>query len=178
VLADGEDAAAATNLLARARAAWEAARPGEPVPAGWHATLSVAFDALGDGEASRRALERGIDESGRNPTLLNNLAYLLAERGEELGRALDLVDEALAARPLEPAYLDTLGWILHKRGQHEDAIEAYHKALSGMKEPDSEIAAHVALAFEALGRREEADYWWAAVPVRNAKGPAPGPEEE
>jgi tetratricopeptide (TPR) repeat protein len=178
MLADGEDAAAATNLLARARAAWEEARPGEPVPPGWHATLSVAFDSLGDADASRRALERGIGESGRDPTLLNNLAYLLAERGEELGRALDLVDEALAARPLEPAYLDTLGWILHRRGQHEDAIDAYHKALAGMKRPDEEIAAHVALAFEALGRREEADYWWAAVPVRNAKGPAPGPEGE
>ena len=178
VLAGGEDAAAATNLLARARAAWEAEMPGEPVPPGWHATLSVAFDAIGDAAASRRALERGIDESGRDPTLLNNLAYLLAERGEELPRALDLVDEALAARPLEPAYLDTLGWILHRRGQHEDAIEAFHKALAGMKKPDEEIAAHVALAFEALGRKEEAAYWWAAVPVRNAKGPAPGPEGE
>ena len=47
-----------------------------------------------------------------------------------------------------------------------------------MKKPDEEIAAHVALAFEALGRAEEAAYWWAAVPTRNAKGPAPGPEGE
>ena len=178
MLADGEDAAAATNLLARARAAWGEARPGEPVPPGWHATLSVAFDSLGDADASRRALERGTGESGRAPTLLNNLAYLLAERGEELGRALDLVDEALAARPLEPAYLDTLGWILHRRGQHEDAIDAYHKALAGMKEPDEEIAAHVALAFEALGRTEQAAFWWASVPDRGDRGPAPGPQEE
>ena len=176
VLAGGEDAAAATNLLARARAAWEEERPGEPVPPGWHAALSVAFDTIGDEASSRAALERGLAESGRDPTLLNNLAYHLAERGEELSRAIDLVDEALAVRPLEPAYLDTLGWILHRRGQHEDAIEAYHKALAGMKTPDEEIAAHVALAFEALGRQEEADYWWAAVPVRNAKGPAPGPD--
>ena len=83
-----------------------------------------------------------------------------------------------ALRPDIAAYLDTLGWILHRRGQHEDAIEAYHKALSRLKEPDAEIAAHVALAFEALGRAEEAAYWWAAVPTRNAKGPAPGPEEK
>jgi tetratricopeptide (TPR) repeat protein len=178
VLASGEDAVAATNLLERARAAWEAERPGERLPPVWFSTLSVAFETIGDSAASRRALERGIAESGRDPTLLNNLAYQLAEGDEDLGRALDLVDEALAARPLEPAYLDTLGWILHKRGQHEDALEAFHKALAGMKESDPEIAAHIALTFEALGRGEAAAAWWASVPVRNAKGPAPGPEGE
>lgn len=178
VLASNENPAAATNLLERARAAWEQIRPGEAPPPGWYGALSAAREGVGDADGALEALERGLAEAGRDPTLLNNLAYLLAERGEDLPRALDLVDEALAARPLEPAYLDTLGWILHKRGQHEDAIEAYHKALSRLKEPDAEIAAHVALAFEALGRDEEAAYWWAAVPARNAKGPATGPEEE
>ena len=177
-LASNENPAAATNLLERARAAWEQIRPGEAPPPGWYGALSAAREGVGDADGALEALERGLAEAGRDPTLLNNLAYLLAERGEDLPRALDLVDEALAARPLEPAYLDTLGWILHKRGQHEDAIEAYHKALSRLKEPDAEIAAHVALAFEALGRDEEAAYWWAAVPARNAKGPATGPEEE
>lgn len=178
VLSSNEDPAAATNLLERARAAWAELRPGEAPPPGWYGALSAARDGAGDAAGALEALERGLAEAGRDPTLLNNLAYLLAERGEALERALDLVDEALAARPLEPAYLDTLGWILHRRGQHEDAIEAYHKALSRLKEPDAEIAAHVALAFEALGRAEEAAYWWAAVPTRNAKGPAPGPEGE
>ena len=178
VLSSNEDPAAATNLLLGARAAWDAIRPGEAPPPGWYSALSAARDGAGDAAGALEALERGLAEAGRDPTLLNNLAYLLAERGEALERALDLVDEALAARPLEPAYLDTLGWILHRRGQHEDAIEAYHKALSRLKEPDAEIAAHVALAFEALGRAEEAAYWWAAVPTRNAKGPAPGPEEK
>ncbi|MBT8458501.1 MAG: tetratricopeptide repeat protein, partial [Boseongicola sp.] len=88
--------------------------------------------------------------------IANNLASLLATYktdDESLERAFTI---ARRLRGTEvPPFQDTYGWILHRRGDSEEAIEYLEpaaRALSG----DPIVQYHLASAYEALGRSEDA----------------------
>ena len=49
--------------------------------------------------------------------ITNALGYTLADHKRELPRAEQLIREALSAQPDNPALLDSLGWVLYRRGQ-------------------------------------------------------------
>jgi tetratricopeptide (TPR) repeat protein len=48
---------------------------------------------------------------------LNSLGYLLAERGENLDEAIELLQRALKLEPDNPSYLDSLGWAYFQQGR-------------------------------------------------------------
>ena len=89
----------------------------------------------------------------------NNLAYLFADSGKNLDRALDLAQEAKALLPDSPNAADTLGWVLYKRGVPAAAISYLKEAEAGL-EPGSPslgvVRYHLALAYESNGDSEEA----------------------
>lgn len=73
----------------------------------------------------------------------NNLAYLLAQHfptPENLERAQKLVAESLEQNPEEPGFLDTMGWVLGKRGQYAKAKTYLEQALD--KAPKSPTMAY------------------------------------
>jgi tetratricopeptide (TPR) repeat protein len=84
----------------------------------------------------------------------NNLAYLIAESGGNLDRALDLAQEAKELLPDNPNAADTLGWVLHKKQSHDAAIGYLREALRAMDPDDPQlpiVRQHLALAYEASG---------------------------
>ena len=48
--------------------------------------------------------------------VLNNLAYLLAEQGENLKEAEEMIERARKQAPKDPSLMDTAGWVAYKRG--------------------------------------------------------------
>jgi tetratricopeptide (TPR) repeat protein len=56
-------------------------------------------------------------------TVLNNLAYLLAESNERLGEALQYAGRALDVKPNDPGVLDTYAYVLLKNGKTSQAAE-------------------------------------------------------
>ncbi|OPX18673.1 MAG: hypothetical protein BZ151_13495, partial [Desulfobacca sp. 4484_104] len=46
---------------------------------------------------------------------MNNLAWLYAEHGGNIDRALSLAEDAKRLRPDDPRITDTLGWIYYKK---------------------------------------------------------------
>ncbi|MBQ9726689.1 MAG: hypothetical protein IJV65_04200 [Kiritimatiellae bacterium] len=163
--ADGADAAAATNALAAAEAAWAAARAGEPLPASHAAFRFETMLALGlETEALARAVaELPQDLRGLDPVFANNLAYTLACAGGDLDLAQRLADRSLAARPESPETLDTVGWILHLQGQEEDALEMLRRSIGLVDAEDpgsAEVFDHAGDVLAALGRLAEARAAW------------------
>src|SRR5690606_41146376 len=61
-----------------------------------------------------------------NPVMLNNLAWLYSRTGDS--RALATAERALELAPESPQVMDTLGWILHERGDDARAVELVGKA--------------------------------------------------
>lgn len=85
---------------------------------------------------------------------LNALGYTLADRTEQYDEAEKLISKALSIDPNNPAIIDSMGWVLFKRGRHTEALEQLEKAYAGF--PDQEVAAHIVEVLVALERRDEA----------------------
>lgn len=92
--------------------------------AGLHASgQSVRQDEKEAESWLRRAAATGAPEG------LNALALWLGAAGRELEKAEEMAQRAVAAAPSDPSFLDTLGLVLMKRGQHTAAIAQYEKAI-------------------------------------------------
>ncbi|MCB1101484.1 MAG: tetratricopeptide repeat protein [Kiritimatiellae bacterium] len=89
----------------------------------------------------------------------NYLAYMNAERGENLDLAFDYVDLALALEPDNPAFIDTLGWIYYQRGDYELARKELERAV-GLLDDDPTLHDHLGDTYHKLGRVDEALTHW------------------
>ena len=65
-----------------------------------------------------------------HPGALNFIGYLLADLGEKLNEAEELIRKALQLQPKDPYIIDSLGWVLHKKGKNERALNMLKKAHS------------------------------------------------
>jgi tetratricopeptide (TPR) repeat protein len=127
------------------------------------ATLHLVVGSLYElRNRSREAVERYEEAIRLDPSLAvakNNLAYLMAEQGGNLDRALDLAQEAKSLLPDNPNAADTLGWVLYKKNVPSAAIGYLREAESAMPPDDPMINVvrhHLALAYEANGEPERA----------------------
>jgi tetratricopeptide (TPR) repeat protein len=115
------------------------------------AELFLRMGRLDDALAAYRDAARRWPDSALS---LNALGYTLADRTDEYREAEKLIRKALKFDPNSPAILDSFGWVLHKRGRHEAALEQLEAAYEQF--PDHEVAAHLVEVLVVLGRNEEA----------------------
>lgn len=91
----------------------------------------------------------------------NALGYLWAEQGVKLEEAQRLIEAAVKAEPDNPAYLDSLGWVLYKRGDAAGALKPIERAVELMRRtPDATLLDHLADIYAALKRWPEARATW------------------
>jgi tetratricopeptide (TPR) repeat protein len=140
------------QVLSQQHAAGTLAPQGRVILARLH--ISRGEDAKGV-ELLRSALG---DQPGLVPAQ-NDLAYLLARRGESLPEATELAQEARASRPDSPEIADTLGYVYLRRELGEAALVQFDAAVE-LAEPESTVWAtaqfHRGLALRQLGRQAEA----------------------
>lgn len=122
----------------------------------WLASLHEARRARGEAE---RLLREGLAAHPGAHEMKNFLAYMWAEDGVRLDEANRLANEALAAQPDNPAYLDTKGWVLLKLGRAYDALQLLLRAAELDRE-EPVILDHVGDALIAIGREREALSFW------------------
>ena len=138
---------------------YEKALEVHPEQATVHHFLGVLYELGGNREKAQQRYEDAIRlDPGMNEAK-NNLAYLFAETGQNLDRALDLAQEAKTQLPDNASVSDTLGWVMHKRGMHSAAISYLKEAESGTDPNDASIGIiryHLALAYEANGETDNA----------------------
>jgi tetratricopeptide (TPR) repeat protein len=124
-------------------------------------------DALvqaGQWEAGRAALREAHSLAPSEAMVLNYLGYAQLERRENMDEAERLIREASRLDPENHAITDSLGWALHLRGKHKEAIPLLERAAEG--EPaDPAIAEHLGDAYYSAGRRFEARHAWSAALV-------------
>lgn len=114
------------------------------------------LERSGDIEGAIAVYEALYKENSANPIVANNLASLLSShRGDEdsLARA-EVIARRLRGSTVAP-YQDTFGWIAYQRGHFEDAVSELEKAAAGLPE-DPTVQYHLAMAYLALDRRDEA----------------------
>ena len=86
---------------------------------------------------------------------LNYLAYLYAQRDQNLEEAKNLVERAIALKPFDGYFLDTLGFIYFKNGDLEKAVDFYKQAIQFVPN-EGVIWEHIGDVLRAKSKHSEA----------------------
>ena len=124
-----------------------------------YGTLGDAYSGLDNFEDGDRAYELAIRYDGENHNAMNNYAYNLSVRGENLERAKELSLKAIELDAENAAYLDTVGWVYFKLGDY-DRARRFIKASIDTGESSAEVLEHLGDVYEQLGDLDEAKKWW------------------
>ncbi|MDP6979920.1 MAG: tetratricopeptide repeat protein, partial [Myxococcota bacterium] len=131
-------------------------QPNSPV---LHHFLALLYEAQGEVDKAAQSYEDAIKYDDNHAFAKNNLAYLLADTGKDLDRALDLAQDAKALLPNDANAADTLGWVLYKRGVNGAAVGYLKEAAENADADDPGLGVmrhHLALAYEADGSPDKA----------------------
>jgi tetratricopeptide (TPR) repeat protein len=138
--------------------------------------LSGVYSAARNYAKAEAQLGLLLKADPNNATANNDLGYLWAEQGKNLAEAEALIRKALELdrrnrkSPLGPqseeddrdnaAYIDSLGWVLFRRGQVEEAREQLEKAVALPDGDDPAIWDHLGDIYQRLGMAEQARNAW------------------
>lgn len=123
--------------------------------------LSIAYTNLGDYAKGEAELEILFAKNPDDPGVNNDLGYLYAEQGKNLEKAETMIRKAVADEPENSAYLDSLGWVLFKRGKAKEAIDPLKKAIENLEgRDDATIPEHLGDAYFELKDRARAKEQW------------------
>ena len=130
---------------------------------------AMLSEQQGDLAAMETDLRKVLKAEPNNPTALNALGYALANRTTRYPEALELISRALALQPEEPAILDSMGWVLYRNGNYEEAVGYLTRAYA--KFPDAEVAAHLGEVLWVKGDTEAALLIWQGALLRDPEHP-------
>lgn len=122
--------------------------------------LAEVHHELGNEQESFRFYDKTLALNSENSTALNNYAYHLAVKGQQLEKALEMAAKAVNLDPENASNLDTYAWVYFKMQAYEDAEYWIKKALKYDKNPSGTILEHYGDILYKLDNTKKAiDYW-------------------
>jgi tetratricopeptide (TPR) repeat protein len=101
-----------------------------PKNADLHFNLGTAYDKLNRFDDVVRVMETAIKLDPHHADALNYLGYSYAERGVKIEQALSLTKQAVALKPENGYYVDSLGWAFFKSGLLTEALTEIKRAVA------------------------------------------------
>jgi len=115
--------------------------------------LAMLLQGEGRDDDALPIYQRLYDRDQADVIVLNNLAWILQKRADP--RALAVARKAYEQAPNRPEVADTYGWILYQTGQRTEGLNILQQAHLAYP-TQTEIAYHVAVALDGVGRGKEA----------------------
>jgi tetratricopeptide (TPR) repeat protein len=145
----------ATNRLPQAVSQLQGELSKDPNNSAALMTLALLYERMKDYPKARDAYEKLLSIHPNFVPALNNLAYLYTERLNDLNKAYDLARKARDLQGEDASVGDTLGWVLYKRGDYQQALPVLQEAAE--KAPDSpEIQFHLGMTANMMGQTDVA----------------------
>ncbi|MCS7083883.1 MAG: tetratricopeptide repeat protein [Aquificaceae bacterium] len=118
---------------------------------------ALVYERIGDLVRAEQDLRKALELNPTSAELLNHLGYslLLWYEDKRLDEAESLIRKALEKDPENPAYIDSLAWVLYYRGNYSKALELLQKALEKEKE-DPVLYEHFGDVLVKLGKPAQA----------------------
>ena len=132
----------------------------DPLLAQFYAYLGDAYNQVKDNEKSDKAYDNVLLLNPDHDYVLNNYAYYLALRGENLEKAAKMAKRATELKPDSPSNQDTYGWVLYKLEYYDEAKFWIEKAVNSETEASAVILEHLGDIYWKLGDKEEAYNYW------------------
>jgi tetratricopeptide (TPR) repeat protein len=125
---------------------FEALSKKQAKPVGPLTMMGMILEQQGNVDDAMKRYNDALALDPRAGAASNNLAWILAERGQDLDRALQLAQNGVAAAPERAEIIDTLGWVYYKMNQPLRAIPYFQQSVQ--KSPGTaEYHYHLGLAF-------------------------------
>lgn len=138
--------------------------------------LSNLYIETGEGDKAIQQLEELLKRHPDNATYKNDLGFVWADMNTKLDDAEKLIREALeidrkAQEKLKAdgtldevkdnaAYVDSLGWVMFRRGKYDEALKYLRQATADEEGNHLEIWDHLADCYAAMGQKKEAVATW------------------
>lgn len=138
---------------------------------------SVIYTLVGAEAGSEAIMRESLRIKPEDAMTLNNLGYMLLERGESTEEVVRMIHDAGRLEPDEANILDTVGWLRYKQNQLSDdagalpnagdartgAITLIQRALDVSTDPSPEVLDHLGDARWRMGDEEGATQAWRRV---------------
>ena len=136
------------------------------VVADFYSIIGDLYEKQGNREKAFEAYEKCLEWNPNHINTLNNYAYFLSEKGQDLDKAASMSLKTVMAEPTNSTYLDTYAWILFMQKRYPEALEYIEKAVAN--DPQEDISAVVLehagdIAFMANDVQKALGYWQKAL---------------
>jgi tetratricopeptide (TPR) repeat protein len=129
-----------------------ALQPNDPRP---NSMLSSLLEMNSQQQEAKALARKALNQEPNNRAAMNNLAYLLAETGDDLDQALQLARQAVNGGSKEPYFEDTLGFVYLRKGQNDEAAQIFDRLVRS--HPGEPIFTyHLGMTYFQMGDRARA----------------------
>ena len=126
----------------------------------FYSTLGDTYNELENYEASYSAYDKVLTLNPANSVVLNNYAYYLSLRDENLEKAAEMAEKAVEVDPYNSNNLDTYAWVLYKLEDYKKAFEWIKKAYNNGGSLSGVVLEHYGDILFKLGKKKDAlEYW-------------------
>ena len=99
------------------------------------------YSELKDDSTTVKCYEKALELDPNNSSALNNYAYFLAQRGEDLDRAERMAAIAVKQNPDNANFIDTYAWVYYAKGDYRMAL-LYIKRAVELADDDVNLLQH------------------------------------
>jgi tetratricopeptide (TPR) repeat protein len=126
----------------------------------FYSSLGDAYNFVKKHKESDATYEKALEIDPENATVLNNYAYYLSLRKENMERAEAMSKKSNELDPNNASFEDTYGWIMYQQGKFAEAKEWIDKALKSSEKPSGVEYEHYGDALWQLGEKDAAKEYW------------------
>lgn len=132
----------------------------------FYSTLGDTYNELEKYTASYESYDKTLSLNPENTIVLNNYAYYLSLRKEDLTKAETMAKKAVELDPYNSNNLDTYAWVLFQLGKYDDALNWIKKAYQNGGESSGVVNEHYGDILFKLGQKEEALKYWQEAKIK------------
>lgn len=114
----------------------------------------------GNDKEAYECYDKAIKYNPSNYSVLNNYAYYLSLKGENLSQAEAMAQKVVQQYPDNATYLDTYAWILYLQGNNMLALFYQKRAIENIEDESVSLYDHYGDMLMADGKEEEAKAQW------------------
>lgn len=126
----------------------------------FYSTLGDTYNELEKYNASYESYDKTLSLNPENTIVLNNYAYYLSLRKEDLTKAETMAKKAVDLDPYNSNNLDTYAWVLFQLGKYEEALNWIKKAYQNGGESSGVVNEHYGDILFKLGQKDKALKYW------------------
>lgn len=126
----------------------------------FYSSLGDTYNELENYDASYSAYDKVLKLNPLNSIVLNNYAYYLSLRNEDLDKAKQMARKSIEIDPYNSNNLDTYAWVLYKLEDYTGALEWIEKAYNNSGSSSGVILEHYGDILFKLSKKNEALKYW------------------